>query len=346
MLKELLNKDEFSKDDIISLLEINDRNEVQSIYQKADEIRKKYCGNEVYLRGIIEFSNYCEQDCIYCGLRRSNLSLDRYRMSKDEIIETAKSIFRLGIQTIVLQSGEDYLYTGEIIADIISSIKSTINVAITLSLGERNYEDYALWKDVGADRYLLKHETANAKLYSVYHFNQSLKDRVDHLLYLKSIGYQIGSGNIIGLPQQTIKDIAEDIILCKGLDLDMASFSPFIASPETPYRSQKNADINFTLKVMAIARIVLKNVHIPATTAISSLDKYGREKGLQVGANVIMPNFTPNPYRDKYSIYPNKNSDNDNPLYFPNSITNLIAATGRKIGIGYGNSLKIPRKSI
>ena len=346
MLKELLNKDEFSKDDIISLLEIEDWNEVQSIYQKADEIRKKYCGNEVYLRGIIEFSNYCEQDCIYCGLRRSNTSLDRYRMSKNEIIETAKSIFKLGIQTIVLQSGEDYLFTGEIIADIISSIKSTINAAITLSLGERNYEDYVLWKNAGADRYLLKHETANAKLYSVYHFNQSLKDRVDHLLYLKSIGYQIGSGNIIGLPQQTIKDIAEDIILCKGLDLDMASFSPFIASPETPYRNHKNADINFTLKVMAIARIVLKNIHIPATTAISSLDKYGREKGLQVGANVIMPNFTPNPYRAKYLIYPNKNSDNDNPLYFPNSVTNLITATGRKIGIGYGNSLKIPGKSI
>lgn len=346
MVIDILNKEEFSKDDIISLLQTEDWYEVQSIYSKADEIRKIYCGNEVYLRGIIEFSNNCEQDCLYCGLRKSNTNLDRYRMSKDEITQTAQTISDLGIKTIVLQSGEDFLFTGKDIADIISSIKAKLDVAITLSLGERNFEDYKLWNTAGADRYLLKHETANPKLYSSYHLNQSLQDRIDHLFYLKSIGYQIGSGNIIGLPQQNIKDIAEDIILCRELDLDMASFSPFIASPETPYRNQKNADINLTLKVMAVARIVLKNVHIPATTAIATLDEYGREKGLQVGANVIMPNFTPNPYRDKYAIYPNKKSVKDNPMYYPNCLENSITAMGRKIGIGQGHSLKIPGSTL
>lgn len=340
MVIDILNKEEFSKDDIISLLQTEDWYEVQSIYSKADKIRKVYCGNEVYLRGIIEFSNNCEQDCLYCGLRKSNTNLERYRVSIDEITQTAQKISDLGIKTIVLQSGEDFLFTGKDIADIISSIKTKVDVAITLSLGERNFEDYKLWKTAGADRYLLKHETANPKLYSAYHLNQSLKDRIDHLFYLKSIGYQIGSGNIIGLPQQNIKDIAEDIILCRELDLDMASFSPFIASPETPYRKQKNADINLTLKVMAVARIVLKNVHIPATTAIATLDEYGREKGLQVGANVIMPNFTPNPYREKYAIYPNKKCVKDNPLQCPDCLENSISSMGRKIAAGKGHSLK------
>ncbi|MHB1687487.1 MAG: [FeFe] hydrogenase H-cluster radical SAM maturase HydE [Ignavibacteriaceae bacterium] len=341
MIEDILNKNDFTLDEIISLLQTDDWYEVQLIYQKADEVRKKYCGDEVHLRGIIEFSNYCEQDCLYCGLRNSNSNLERYRMTKREIIQTAKTIFDKGIQTIVLQSGEDFIFPGEEIAEIISSIKSKIDVAITLSLGERNFDEYKLWKGAGADRYLLKHETANPKLYSTYHLNQDLNDRIEHLYFLKSIGYQIGSGNITGLPKQSIKDIAEDIILCRELDLDMASFSPFIASPETPYRSQKNADVNFTLKVMAVARIVLKNVHIPATTALATLDEYGREKGLQVGANVIMPNFTPSPYREKYSIYPNKKCVKDNPLLCPACLENSIGAIGRRIASGKGHSLKI-----
>lgn len=341
MISEILNKEDLNEEEIFSLLQTEDSDEVKLIYQKANEIRKVFCGDEVHLRGIIEFSNYCEQDCLYCGLRKNNLNLDRYRMSFDEIIQTAETIYGMGIQTIVLQSGEDFFFTGNMVADIISSIKSRFDVAITLSLGERNFEDYALWKKSGADRYLLKHETASSKLYSTYHINQNLKDRVDHLYYLKSLGYQIGSGNIIGLPHQTIKDIAQDIILCRKLDLDMASFSPFIASPDTPYRKQKNADLNFTLKVMAVARIVLKNVHIPATTAIGTLDEYGREKALQAGANVIMPNFTPSPYREKYSIYPNKKCVKDNPLNCPACLENSINSLGRKMASGKGHSLKI-----
>ncbi len=336
MIESILNRKILRKGEIISLLQTEDINEVKLIFQKANEVRKQYCGDAVHLRGIIEFSNYCEQDCLYCGLRKSNRSLERYRMTKDEIFLTAEIIYEAGIKTIVLQSGEDFNFSGEEIRDIISSIKNEFNAAITLSLGERDFEDYKIWKKAGADRYLLKHETANTKLYSTYHLGQKLQERIDHLNFLKTLGYQIGSGNLIGLPQQSIEDIADDIILCRELDVDMASFSPFIPSPNTPYKNQKHGNVNFVLKIMAVVRIALKNVHIPATTALATLDLNGREKGLMAGANVIMPNFTPLTCGDKYSIYPKKKSD-ENPML---SIRNTLLIAGRTIAEGQGHSLK------
>jgi len=207
-------------------------------------------------------------------------------------------------------------------------------------LGERSFSEYKMWRKAGADRYLLKHETANPRLYSIYHSKQRLQDRLDHLIYLKSIGYQIGSGNLVGMPQQTLNDLADDIILCKELDVDMASFSPFIPSPNTPYRKQSACGINLILKVMAAGRIVLKNSHIPATTALGTMDQYGREKGLQVGANVIMPNYTPAPYRERYAIYPNKKCVNDNPNLCASCLGLMIDSLGRSIGAGQGHTLK------
>lgn len=337
MIQRYLNRKIFSKDEIITLLQTEDKNDIQKIYSKADEVRKQYCGDEVHLRGIIEFSNYCEQNCLYCGLRKFNHSITRYRMTEEEILQTAKTIYEAGIKTIVLQSGEDFNFSGEEIYRIIKSIKNDFDVAITLSLGERDFGDYKIWKDAGADRYLLKHETANPKLYSTYHLGQKLYDRVEHLQYLKSLGYQIGSGNLIGLPDQSIEDIADDIILCRDLEVDMASFSPFIPSTNTPYQNQKQADVDYVLKVMAVARIVLKNVHIPATTALATIDSNGREKGLMAGANVIMPNFTPSAYRDKYSIYPNKKVD-ENPML---ELRNTLFISGRNFAEGQGHSLKI-----
>ena len=340
MIDKILDKEKLDKDDIISLLQVEDRNEIILLYQKADEVRKQYCGDEVHLRGIIEFSNYCEQECLYCGLRKSNYSLTRYRMSKDEILNTAGVIYQNGIRTIVLQSGEDFDCTAEDIEDIIKSIKDEFDIAITLSLGERSFSEYKMWRKAGADRYLLKHETANPRLYSIYHSKQRLQDRLDHLIYLKSLGYQIGSGNLVGMPQQTLNDLADDIILCKELDVDMASFSPFIPSPNTPYRKQSACGINLILKVMAAGRIVLKNSHIPATTALGTMDQYGREKGLQVGANVIMPNYTPAPYRERYAIYPNKKCVNDNPNLCASCLGLMIDSLGRSIGAGQGHTLK------
>ena len=216
-------------------------------------------------------------------------------------------------------------------------IKQKSNTAITLSLGERGFDEYRTWKIAGADRYLLKHETANSKLYSIYHLKQKLSDRVAHLKFLKRIGYQIGSGNMIGMPLQTVEDIADDILLGKELDLDMAAFGPFIPSPNTPYRSKKAADVQLTLKTMAVVRIVLQKVHIPATTALATLDENGRIKGLKAGANVIMPN----PYRDKYQIYANRKSIADKPENYRPYIEAQIELIGRKISTSRGDSLKI-----
>lgn len=340
-LHYILNKKELTKEDIVYLLSLNDEKDIQLLFQYADEVRKQFCGDEVHLRGIIEFSNFCEADCVYCGLRRSNSALERYRMSIEEIISTAQKIYSAGIRTIVLQSGEDSHYTKDDIIKIIKSIKQNCDVAITLSLGERTFDEYDEWKRAGADRYLLKHETANSKLYSALHLKQKLEERLNHIRYLKSIGFQAGSGNIIGLPKQTLEDIAEDILLCKELDCDMCSFSPFIPSPETPFREIPPANLSLTLKTMAVARIVLKNVHIPATTALGTLDSLGREKGLQVGANVIMPNFTPNPYRQHYLIYPNKKCIADDPISCSSCLRLMIKSLGRKISEDKGHSLKI-----
>ncbi|MBT8378393.1 MAG: [FeFe] hydrogenase H-cluster radical SAM maturase HydE [Ignavibacteria bacterium] len=339
-LTELLNIENLNKQGIIHLLSLRDEFETKLLFAKADKVRKKYCGDEVHLRGIIEFSNHCDQHCLYCGLRLHNKNLPRYRMSKDEILNTARFIYKAGIRTIVLQSGEDSLYDCSEIESIIKEIKNELNVAITLSLGERSFEEYKIWKDAGADRYLLKHETANPKLYSIYHQGDDLENRLVHLRYLKSIGYQIGSGNIIGLPKQTLEDIADDLMLLKKLDVDMASISPFIPSPQTPYGNETKANVDLTLKGMATARIVLKDVHIPATTALGTLDEIGREKGLKVGANIIMPNYTPNPYRQNYQIYPDKKCISDDPLACGSCLTLMIELLGRQVGKTKGHSLK------
>lgn len=310
-INSVLQKDNLSRKEIISLLKIEDKTELDLLFARAAEVRNFYFGNEIHLRGIIEFSNYCEQNCLYCGLRKKNGVLQRYRMDKELILSVVKSITSKGIKTIVLQSGEDNFYSCDCINEIIRNIKNENDTAVTLCLGERNFTEYEVWKEAGADRYLLKHETSNPKLYSIYHQNQSLNERLKHLKFLKITGYQTGSGNLIGLPYQTIEDISDDIILCKKLNVDMASFSPYLPSPETPYRNKKPADVSLVLKVMAVARIILKDVHMPATTALATMHKDGRKLGLLAGANVIMPNFTPSAFSKRYSIYPNKLNDFD-----------------------------------
>jgi biotin synthase len=339
-LSEILTKVELSKEDIIYLLSLTEAEEINLLFKRADEVRKEYCGDEVYLRGIIEVSNYCSENCLYCGLRKGNRQLSRYRMQNEEIIDTAARIIKAGIHTIVLQSGEDDQITRDDITFIIREIKKVDNAAITLSLGERDYDDYKIWKEAGADRYLLKHETANPVLYSVYHTRQNLNDRIEHLKFLKSIGYQIGSGNIAGLPGQTHADIADDIILCRELDVDMASFSPFVSSPNTPFKNVPTCSTEYILQVMAAARIALKNVHMPATTALGTIDVTGREKGLMAGANVIMPNFTPNPYRSKYLIYPEKKCIADDPSYCVTCLQLMFQSIGRTASFARGDSIK------
>ncbi|HEX2982352.1 MAG TPA: [FeFe] hydrogenase H-cluster radical SAM maturase HydE [Ignavibacteriales bacterium] len=326
-IDDILNKKELQKEDIIRLLTISDADELAMLFKKADDVRRQHCGDEVGLRGIIEFSNYCAQDCLYCGNRISNHELSRYRMEPEEIIQAAKMLSNGGIRTIALHSGEDFTFDTDMIAYIIYSIKKSADVSISLSLGERNFDEYKTWKYAGADKYLLKYETSNPKLYSIYHSKQELSDRVHHLYYLKSIGYNVGSGNIIGLPSQVVDDIANDILLCKEIEADFISFSPFIPTRNTPYQLKRNGSVDMTLKAIAVARIVLKTPAINATAALASLDNIGRERALTAGANLVMPNFTPSPYREKLLIYPDERCLDSDPAYCGACIEKKIASS-------------------
>jgi biotin synthase len=306
----------------------------------ADEVRSRYCGDEVHLRGVIEFSNYCIRDCLYCGLRRSNNKLARYRMAKEEIVECALMGFRAGLKTIVLQSGDDLGYQREDISRIIQLIKEKADVAITLCVGERDYIDYSAWKKAGADRYLLKHETANPVLYSRLHPGQTLATRLEILGWLREMGYQVGAGNIVGLPGQTVRDLADDILLMKELDVEMAGIGPYIPHPDTPLGRERGGSLNMTLKVLAVARIVLRDVHLPATTATGTIHPEGREMALRAGANVVMPNITPTKYRRLYEIYPNKICIDENMENCLGCLAKRIKSCGRKIAENKGHSLK------
>ncbi len=339
-IDKILNKNELVKEDIVRLLSISDSSDIEKLYKKADDIRREYCGDEVGLRGIIEFSNYCSQDCLYCGNRISNHEISRYRMEPEEIIKAAKMVSNGGVRAIALHSGEDFNYDTDMIAYVIYSIKKAVDVSVTLSIGERNFDEYKTWKYAGADKYLLKHETANKLLYSIYHNKQELGDRVRHLSYLQSIGYDVGSGNIIGLPSQTVDDIADDILLCKELGINFISFSPFIPTPNTPYQLKKNGSVEMTLKATAAARIVMKKAAINATAALASLDEIGREKALRVGANLVMPNFTPSPYREKLIIYADEKCLDDDPSCCGTCIEKRIASIGRSLEIEKNTSRK------
>lgn len=340
-LESVLNKDVLSKDEIVSLLKLTEVDAVKKLHRRAEKVRTEYFRDEIHLRGIIEFSNYCRQDCTYCGLRKLNETVERFRMSKAEILTAAELIINSDIKTIVLQSGEDPYYTKEYIAEIITEIKSKYDIAITLSLGEREFSAYDLWRQCGADRYLLKHETANQVIYNEIHPHQKFENKISHLKYLKSIGFQIGSGNITGLPNQTIEDIADDILLCNELDVDMASFSPFIHADDTPLAYENNCDLTLLLNTMAVARLVLKNAHIPSTSALATLDEEGREKGILAGANVVMPSFTPSPYRGNYLIYKDKKCITENPQQCMPCLDLRLMSVGVKASHSHGHSLKV-----
>ncbi|MEA3328368.1 MAG: [FeFe] hydrogenase H-cluster radical SAM maturase HydE [Candidatus Omnitrophota bacterium] len=312
----------------------------KGLLEKADRTRKEFCKDEVHLRGIIEFSNHCVRNCVYCGLRRDNKNIARYRMTEGEIIALALEIINKGIKTIVLQSGDDFYYTQKSLCNIISKIKAKTDIAITLSIGERPLDDYQAFKDSGADRYLLKHETINPALYRIMHPGQDLKQRIKILEYLKKIGFQIGSGNIVGLPHQTVKDLACDALFLKDLDVDMAGIGPFIPQKDTPLRDQPAGDLDLCLKVLAMTRILTKNAHLPATTALASLDKEaGQLRALKSGANVIMPDFTPENYRKDYKIYDNKVEVR------LEKAKQIISKAKRTISQGRGDSLKYEEDS-
>ena len=327
-----------TKAEIIRLL--TDEEHQETLLKKADDVRRQYVGDEVHLRGLIEFSNICRNNCLYCGIRCGNKKVIRYRMEETELVETARKASVLGFKTIVMQSGEDMYYDKDRMCRIIEQIKK-FNVAVTLSIGERSYEEYKAFKEAGADRYLIRIETTDKDLYHKLDPKMSWQQRYECLLALKELGYEVGSGIMVGLPEQSIESIAEDLLFLKELDVDMAGIGPFIPHPETPLAKEKGGTLNLALRTMAIMRLMLPDINIPATTAMESLHPEGRIMALKAGANVVMPNVTEGEYRKLYELYPGKICVNDTPAHCRSCIGMKIQLLGRKIGTGYGGHKKV-----
>lgn len=333
-----------TKSEIVAWLQERDEKAIGNLYREADEVRKQYVGDAIHLRGLIEFSNYCKRDCEYCGLRHSNQNVVRFRMPLSDILDTAILASNLGIQTVVLQSGEDSAYSVEDLCSLVRDIKK-LDLAITLSIGERSYEDYKRLREAGADRFLLRFETSDPSLFARLKPDSSYKQRFQCLESLRRLGYQVGSGIMVGLPGQTIDSIADDILRFRELDLDMIGIGPFIPHPETPLRDCVGGTIDLVLRTTALTRIVTRDTHIPATTATGTIDTTGRQKALRCGANVIMPNMTPSPYRKNYLIYPGKICISETPGKCSLCVEGMATELGRTIGRDAGHSLKIHRPS-
>ncbi len=329
-----------TKAEIVELLKEQDREVIEALYRNADEVRKTYMGDDVHLRGLIEFSNYCRRDCLYCGLRRSNTNNVRYRMSIPEILAAGTEARDLGFRTVVLQSGEDPHYTMEELCSLVQDIKTRFGLAVTLSIGERSSEEYRLLKEAGADRYLLRFETSDPVLFKALKPDSQFHRRFQCLEWLRKAGYQVGSGTMVGLPGQSVESIADDILKFRELDLDMIGLGPFIPHPDTPLKGNTGGSIDLVLRVTALTRIVTENAHMPATTATGTIDPEGRQKALQCGANVLMPNLTPQRYRELYLIYPDKICINEEPHKCRFCVEAMTVSLGRTIASDAGHSLK------
>ena len=317
-----------TKDELIEIL--SDKGKNSWLFKAANKIRHDYVGDEVHLRGLIEFSNICKRQCRYCGLRLENKTIDRYRIEPEDIILFAEKAVQMGFKTIVLQSGEDEYFSVDKMCYIIESIKK-FGVAITLSIGEKSLEEYKAYKNSGADRYLIRIETTDKELYKKMHPNMDFENRLRCLEILKELNYEVGTGCLVGLPGQTIESLADDILFFKSINADMVGIGPFVSNPETPLRNEENGDFYMALKVMALTRLILPDINIPATTAMETLNPNGRIIALQSGANVVMPNVTSSEYRAKYEIYPNKICINENPEQCRVCVSQKIKSIGRTI---------------
>ncbi len=334
---------DYGKGGALSLL-ISEGTDRIRLYEEADRIRHIHMGDEIYIRGIIEFSNICANDCLYCGIRASNYNVNRYAMTADEILSTAKAMVSTQQTTVVLQSGETPGIDDAEMGVIIRRIKEETPLAVTVSVGNRPYDTYRHWKDCGMDRYLLRFETSNPELFKRLHPDCTLEERLDCLSALKKLGVQTGSGFMIGLPGETLDTLAENILLCRNLDLDMIGIGPFIPHPETPLGGEKNTyegDEEMFFKALAVLRIFNADAHIPATTAFDAVfPGVGRNLALQRGANIFMPNGTPVGHRKDYLLYPGKPCVDESADQCASCVLMRIESLGRTIGTGPGHSIK------
>jgi len=303
-LKRIYEANNYTPEDVVTLLKA-DAKDSEILFTAASKVREQEFGNEVYLRGIVEFSNYCNKNCLYCGIRREN-NIPRYRMSIDEIVTATQDIKNAEIGTVVLQSGEDPWWTPEKIVTLIKKIKNQVGITITLSVGERSYEEYALYRKAGADRFLLKVETTNENIFAEMHPDNCLSKRIQCSNWLKESGYLNGSGCIIGLPDQNEKDLAADILWFRDMNMDMIGVGPFVPAGNTPLENHHPGSSFMTMKAVAVIRLICRKSFLPATTALETLEESGQLKALKAGANVLMLNYTPEQYKGNYKIYSNK----------------------------------------
>lgn len=308
LIDQLEREQRLSEEEYIALLNGRDEKLADYLFHKADSVRRKHYGTEIFVRGLIEISNFCKNDCYYCGIRKSNHHADRYRLTKEEILECCDEGYELGFRTFVLQSGEDLWYGPEMMTDIIRSIKTKYpDCAITLSVGEQEKEVYRLWFEAGADRYLLRHETADNDHYRLLHpVAMSPEHRKQCLRDLKEIGYQVGCGIMVGSPGQTVEHLAKDLVFMQEMRTEMVGIGPFIPQKDTPFGIEKAGTLELTLFLLGLVRLMLPDVLLPATTALGTIHPTGRELGMKAGCNVCMPNLSPLAVRKKYMLYDNK----------------------------------------
>ena len=348
LIDQLYKNTVLTKEEYTQLITDHTAEDSEYLFSLARKIRHEYYGNDVYIRGLIEFTNYCKNDCLYCGIRKSNKNADRYRLTKDEILECCQSGYELGFRTFVLQGGEDPYYTDEIIIDIIQNIKDRYpDCALTLSVGEREHDSYQAFFDAGADRYLLRHETANNEHYGRLHpHNLSLIHRKQCLYDLKAIGYQVGCGFMVGSPYQTAENLAEDILFIKELQPHMVGIGPFIAQHDTPFANQPNGTLEQTLLMLGLLRLTVPYALLPSTTALGTIHPMGREKGILAGANVVMPNLSPVSVRKKYMLYDNKICTGDEAAECRYCMQKRMEAIGYHIAVSRGDAKSIRNEII
>lgn len=343
LIEKLNNTHSLNKDEALQLIKQGAQHK-NLLFALAQETAQKSFGRQIFVRGLIEFTNYCKNDCYYCGIRRSNKNAARYRLTQEEILECCRAGYGLGFRTFVLQGGEDYFYSDDDIAAIVRAIKAQHpDCAVTLSIGERSRETYALWKQAGADRYLLRHETADFAHYAKLHPAElSAANRQQCLYTLKELGYQAGAGFMVGSPYQTAENLADDLMFLQKLRPQMIGIGPFIPHHDTPFKDEPAGSVELTLVMLAVLRLLFPHVLLPATTALGTLAPGGRLLGIKAGANVIMPNLSPQNVRGKYLLYDNKLHTGAEAAEALNELQREVASIGYRIVSARGDYTEEP----
>ena len=344
-MKKLIDKlrieKELTKEEWIQLIEKRTPELAEYLFEQARQVREEHYGKDVYIRGLIEFTNYCKNDCLYCGIRKSNRNADRYRLTKEDILDCCKRGYELGFRTFVLQGGEDGYFSDEKVVELVRAIKTQHpDCAVTLSIGEKSFESYQKYYDAGVDRYLLRHETYNSEHYDKLHPATLLaKERQQCLWNLKKIGYQVGTGFMVGSPHQTAEYLAEDMLFIKELNPQMIGIGPFVPHHDTPFAKESGGTLELTLFMLGLLRLMVPKVLLPATTALGTIAPNGRELGILAGANVVMPNLSPESVREKYLLYDNKICTGDEAAESLENLKLRMRNIGYQVVVSRGDSL-------